>query len=89
MAKKFKCFIRVFKTDTGTIEDSFKKAMKEVYDGEENVPYGTSIEISKWKNIPQIEILGSGADDRCAFCNYFRQAIGEDKTKRNNCPFSD
>jgi len=87
MARKFRCFIRVFNTDDDFIKSAFKKAMKEVYKGEKNVPIGTNIEISEWKGTPQIEIMGAGEDERCAFCNYFRQIIGGDKTKRNNCPF--
>jgi len=87
MAKKFKCFVRIFKTDDATIEGAFKKAMEKVYEGEEEIPFGTSLEIGEWNNTPQIEILGIGDDDRCTFCNYFRQIIGEENTKRNNCPF--
>jgi len=87
MPRGFKCFIRIFKTDDKNIEEAFNKAMKQIYKGKENVPTGTYIEITEWKDTPQIEILGVGEDDRCAFCNYFCQIIGEDKVKRTNCPF--
>ncbi len=87
MPRKFKCFIRIFNANANSIENAFKKSIDEVYKGEKNIPIGTSIQISEWNNNPQIEVLGSGEDERCAFCNYFRQVIGEEKTKKNNCPF--
>lgn len=85
---RFKCFIRIFKTGDKKIDECFDKAMKEVYGRIENLPIKTVIEKSEWKGTPQIEILGVGEDERCAFCNYFRQAVGEENTKRNNCPFA-
>jgi hypothetical protein len=83
----FKCFIRIFNSSEKEIEEAFKKAIEKIYKTEGNIPIGTEIEISEWNDMPQIDILGSKDDDRCAFCKYFRQTIGEEKTKRNNCPF--
>ncbi len=85
----FKCFVRIFKTSEKKIDKCFDKAIKQVYGGLNGIPRRTVIEKSEWNGVPQIEILGVGEDERCAFCNYFRQTIGEENTRRNNCPFDE
>ena len=87
MGHRFKCFIRIFNTDDNAIQKAYDHTVDKVFGTVEEIPSGTIIEIGEWNDLPQIEILGVGDDNRCSFCHYFREMVGLDRTKRNNCPF--
>ena len=88
MGQQFKCFILILDMNDDAIKRAYELCIEKVYGRIENIPQGTEMEIGEWNDMPEIEILGAGGDNRCAFCRYFRRIVGLDRTKRNNCPFA-